>query len=273
MPLISVILPTYNRAWSLKRAIDSVFAQTVTNFELIVVNDGSIDETNAILKEYQGRIQIINQENLGASAARNAGISTARGEYVAFLDSDDEWLKHKLEAQLLFFEREPDYQMVQTTERWIRKGKFVNIPDTHKKVAGFIFEPSLKQCMVTCSSGMMKKKLLDEVGLFNESLPACEDYDLWLRIVWKYPVGLIEKDHLVRHGGHADQLSSRFFGCDRFRIRSILNLLLHFPLAAEQKELAVRELCFKCRVYAEGCMKRGKTGEGERFLNLVKEFS
>lgn len=268
-PVVSVIIPAYNRAWSIKRAIDSVMAQTFSDFELIVVDDGSTDNTKEILNSYKKEIHIITQENLGASAARNAGIKKAKGNMIAFLDSDDEWLDRKLEAQMDFFEQNPLYKICQTVERWIRYGKFVNIPDIHKKTGGELFGQSLKKCMITCSSVMMRRELLEEVGLFNESLPACEDYDLWLRITHKYPVGLIEREHLIRYGGHSDQLSGKFSGNDRYRIRAIMNILEHCRLTQKQHVQAVAELEYKCRIYGQGCLKRGKTEEGRRYLKIA----
>jgi len=241
-------------------------------FELIVVDDGSTDQTPAALAPYASRLHLITQENTGVSAARNAGIRAAKGELIAFLDSDDEWLPNKLRAQCAFFEANPAYIICQTIERWIRHGRFTNIPDSHKKKADFIFAESLGKCMVTCSSVMIRRALFDEVGLFNETLPACEDYDLWLRITHRRPVGLIAAEHLIRHGGHADQLSSRYTGNDRYRIRAIMDLLASGCLSNEQRRLALEELTWKCRVYGEGCRKRGKLEEAERFLSIPEIF-
>lgn len=272
LPCFSVVLPTHNRAWSLERAIDSVLAQTCRDFELVVVDDGSTDRTPDILERYAGRIVSIRQANSGVSAARNRGIRESKGTVIAFLDSDDEWMPTKLDAQKSFFESHPTRTICQTTERWIRNGRFVNIPNIHKKLHGEIFGPSLKKCMITCSSVAIRRELLDEVGFFNESLPACEDYDLWLRITCQYPVDLIPCDHLTRYGGHPDQLSTRFFGNDRYRIRSILHLLENVPLAQRQRELAIEELRFKCSVYGQGCLKRGRDEEGQRFLMIPKSY-
>ncbi len=271
-PLVSVIIPTFNRAWSIKRAVDSVLNQTFRDFELIVVDDGSNDNTLEILKKYDDKIQIISQINLGVSAARNSGIKHSRGEYVAFLDSDDEWLPKKLEAQIGYLNENPSVNICQTVERWIRYGKFVNIPNVHKKVGGNIFEQSLKKCMITCSSVIMRKSLLDEVGLFNETMPACEDYDLWLRITYKYEVGLLEKEYLVRYGGHKDQLSTKYNGNDKYRIRSMMNILESCQLTKEQRYKTLESLERKCRIYAQGCIKRGKKEIGKRFMKIPELY-
>jgi len=188
MPLVSVIIPTYNRALYLKEAIDSVLSQDFCDFELIVVDDGSTDATSDIIDSYNGAFRYICQRHRGVSAARNTGISHAKGTFVAFLDSDDLWLPKKLSAQVDFFREHPEALICQTEEIWIRNGTRVNSKKRHKKYSGDIFEKALPLCIVSPSAVMIKKNLFDLVGLFDESLPVCEDYDLWLRISARYPV-------------------------------------------------------------------------------------
>ena len=138
-PCISVIIPTYNRCWILKEAIDSVLSQKFTDFEIIVVDDGSNDATAALLSAYGDQITTIYQENRGVSAARNAGILMAKGNYIAFLDSDDMWLPEKLSCQVDFFQSHPEAVICQTDEIWIRNGVRVNPKNRHKKPSGMIF--------------------------------------------------------------------------------------------------------------------------------------
>ena len=194
MSLISVIIPTYNRETVLPRAITSVLAQKGADFELIIVDDGSTDSTNNFIESRSPFPvpRVFHQENKGPAAARNLGIKHAQGEWIAFLDSDDEWKPGKLKAQLKFFEENPEYFICQTEEIWIRNGTRVNPMKKHQKFGGWIFEKCLPLCVVSPSAVMMRRKLFGEVGLFDESLPACEDYDLWLRIAAKYPIVLIE---------------------------------------------------------------------------------
>lgn len=255
---MSVILPTYNRAWIVEKAIDSVLGQDFTPFELIVVDDGSIDGTPDLLAAYGNRIRVIRQENRGVSAARNAGIRAARGSLIALLDSDDQWLPGKLTAQVSYFRDNPGTLICQTEEIWVRNGVRVNPGKRHRKEDGMIFERSLGLCLVSPSAVMMRRSLLDEVGLFDESLPACEDYDLWLRIVWKYPIGLIDQPLIIKRGGHSDQLS-RMAELDKYRIRSIGNLLQRSCLSPAQTQAAISMLKTKCSIYAQGCRKRGRT--------------
>jgi len=268
-PCVSVVIPTYNRGWILKEAIDSILSQKFADYEIIVVDDGSIDATAALLSTYGDQIAMIRQENRGVSAARNAGISIAKGDYIAFLDSDDLWLPEKLSCQMDFFQAHSEAAICQTDEIWIRNGVRVNPKNRHKKPSGMIFEPSLQLCLVSPSAVMIKKSLFDEVGLFNEAFPACEDYDLWLRIALYYPVYLIEHQMIVKRGGHDDQLS-RNPGLDRYRIQSIVNILENHPLTSQYHQAAVNVLKEKCRIYADGCIKRGRADEAvyyRKFLN------
>lgn len=270
-PPISVIIPTHNRAWSLRAAIDSVLGQSGPAFELFVVDDGSTDETPALLADYGDRIRALSQANQGVSAARNRGIAAAGGSLIVFLDSDDRWLPGKLAAQAAFFAENPEAMICQTEELWVRKGVRVNPRRRHQKRFGMIFEPSLALCLVSPSAVMVRRSLFDQVGLFDETLPACEDYDLWLRVSRRHPVHLIETPLIVKHGGHEDQLS-RMAGLDRYRVRAIRKLLDAGDLSPTQEAAARRVFAKKCRIYAAGCRKRGRTEEAERFLAQAERY-
>jgi len=266
-PVVSVILPTYNRYAFLGRAIDSVLSQTYDHFELIVVDDGSTDRTRTLLQAYGNRIKTIHQANRGVSAARNTGIRAAVGECIALLDSDDYWLPEKLARQTAFFQSRPEALICQTEEIWIRNGKRVNPKKRHQKFSGMIFEHTLPLCLVSPSAVMMRTSLLKEVGLFDEDLPACEDYDLWLRIAWKYPVHLIETPMMVKQGGHSDQLS-RKPQLDKYRIQALAKILKQRCLSDRQQTAALAVLKQKCKVYANGCLKRGRTNAAQYYLDL-----
>ena len=267
-PLVSVIIPTYNRGWILTEAIDSVLAQDYKDFELIVVDDGSTDNTREILDSYGRDIIVLRQANQGVSAARNRGLAEARGRLVAFLDSDDIWLPRKLLRQVDFFNSTPDAVINQSgQEIWIRNGIGANPNKLHPKPSGMIFEPSLGLCLVSPSAVMIQKPLFDVVGAFDENLPACEDYDLWLRISCRYPVYLIDTPLILKRGGHEDQLS-KAPGLDRFRIQSLEKIIASGRLTESQSRAAVSKLRDKCAIYAGGCRKRGR----ERKRNLMKHW-
>lgn len=269
--LVSVIISTYNRQAYVREAIESVLSQTYSPFELLVVDDGSTDNTSALLKAYQGRVDVLSQANRGVSAARNLGIRSARGAFIALLDSDDYWQPDKLALQMDWFDAHPEALICQTEEIWIRNGVRINPGVRHKKQAGHIFEPSLALCLISPSAVMMRTTLLEEVGLFDESLPACEDYDLWLRITCKYPVGLVKTPAIVKRGGHADQLSA-MRELDKYRIHAIVKILQKGVLSAAQRTAAIKMLTRKCRIYATGCRKRGRVEEAQAYMALSERF-
>ncbi|HRK60990.1 MAG TPA: glycosyltransferase [Candidatus Omnitrophota bacterium] len=265
--LISVIIPSYNRAPILERAIQSVLIQKGPPFEIIVVDDGSTDETEKVvhnLFRLAGNtrplpLKFVAQENRGVSAARNTGIYHSKGEWLAFLDSDDEWLPGKLEAQTRFFEAHPEYQICQTDEIWIRNGVRVNKMKKHEKKGGWIFNECLPLCAVSPSAVMMHRSLFDEVGLFREDYPACEDYELWLRVAPRYPIGLVPEPYLKKYGGHEDQLSHQYEAMDRFRAKALSEVIASGILNAEQKQAAQAMLDEKLRILQLGAEKRGET--------------
>ncbi len=274
MTKVSVIIPTFNRAEKICRAVSSVINQTFRDIEIIVIDDASTDNTIERLNDFGSRIKVIRHDkNMGVSASRNTGLSSAIGEYIALLDSDDYWLPEKLDVQVAFFKANPDAVICQARELWVRHGKRVNPGKKHLKPSGDIFIQSLKLCLVSPSAVMFKRSLLDEVGMFDEAFPVCEDYDLWLRISYKYPVYLIEQDLLVKEGGAPDQLSASIKGMDMYRIKSMVNLYKKGVLDKVQSKALLKELEYKCEVYGNGCIKRGKKEEGEYYLGLIKTLS
>ena len=272
-PVLTIIIPTYNRADFLRESIHSVLSQTFADYELIVVDDGSSDHTEDVVREFPKIRYVACSENSGVSHARNLGIKLARGRYVCFLDSDDLWIKNKLEVQIRWMEAHTDCQVCYTDEIWIRKGVRVNPMNKHRKYSGDIFSHSLSLCIVSPSSVLMRSSLFDEVGLFDEGLPACEDYDLWLRISLKYPVHFIAEKLIVKQGGHGDQLSTKYWGMDRFRVIALEKLLRESSLNDEKRGLVVKTLVQKCGILIQGFSKRGKAEEAEHYRALVNHYS
>jgi GT2 family glycosyltransferase len=256
-PSLSVIIPTYNRFPMLCEAIESVLAQTDSDFELIVVDDGSTDETETIREIYKGRLCYIYQVNRGASAARNRGAVEARGDFISFLDSDDLWLPGKIAAQKAAMETDPTIQISYTEEIWYRKGVRVNPAKKHAKYSGWIFEKCLPLCIISPSSVMIQKKLFERVGGFDDSLQVCEDYDLWLRISKDVPVHLIEESLIIKRNGHPGQLSASGWGFDRYRVKSIDRILESGDLSENQAFAARIAMKQKCRILSKGFAKRG----------------
>ncbi|MEO6094429.1 MAG: glycosyltransferase family A protein [Fibrobacteria bacterium] len=263
-PDVTVVIPTHDRAGLLPRALDSALAQQGCDFEVVVADDGSADDTPRVLQPYLAdpRVRVLALAHGGVSRARNAAVAVAQAPLIAFLDSDDEWLPGKLAAQTSLI-RETGLSICQTEETWIRNGVRVNPPAHYVKRSGDIYALSLRHCMITPSSVLMTRDLYRAVGGFNPEFPACEDFEMWLRITWNHPVGLLPKPMLVRYGGHADQLSTRYPAQDRFRIRALTLHLDGTPLDPGRRGLALQALEEKLRIYEAGCAKRGKLEELE----------
>ena len=268
---ISVVIPTHNRRDFVLRALASVFAQTREPDEVIVIDDGSDDGTSTSVRTRYPQARLIQQANRGVSAARNAGINAARSEWVAFLDSDDEWHPQKLAEQEDLVAKRPQTQLVHCNESWIRNGQSLQQKSYHRKSGGDIFEPSLHRCLISPSAAMVRRELLLSLGLFDESLPACEDYDLWLRVTAIHPVEFIDRPLVTKYGGHVDQLSRSIWGLDRFRIRVLSNLLANGTLNPRQAAATNTVLQKKTRVYANGAFKRGKWLEALALLRLAAQ--
>lgn len=265
---VSVIIPTYNRRDFLQKAIASVLIQEHP-FELIVVDDGSDDGTESVVSKDDARIRYIRQPHQGAAAARNTGIGAAYHDLIAFLDSDDRFVAGKLSRQAAAMAAAPSYLVSHTDEVWYRRGIRLNQKKRHRKEEGDLFARSLELCVVGMSTIMARRRLFDTVGLFDESLPCCEDYDLWLRVGCRFPFLLVREALTVKEGGRADQLSVRHrVGMDRFRIASLRALLDDGMLNEAQRRLATAELARKCRIYGKGCLKHARP-EGRAYLELA----
>ena len=262
---ITVIITSYNRGEIIGRAVDSVLGQTRSADEIILVDDGSSDNTDQLIKEKYPDIKYIWQENRGIGHARNTGISQARGIWIAFLDSDDEWLPSKLKDQLKTLQHQPDYKICHTNEIWIRNGKRVNPMKKHEKSGGLIFKNCLPLCIISPSSVIIHRSVFEEHGLFDESLPVCEDYDLWLRFCAFLPILYLEKPQIIKYGGHSDQLSNKYWGMDRFRIIALEKIIKNPKLSPEDKDAATHILIEKIEIYIQGAAKRRKVDEVELY--------
>ncbi|MDE2928060.1 MAG: glycosyltransferase [Acidobacteriota bacterium] len=269
---ISVIIPTHNRRETLVRAVESVQAQTFRDWDLLIVDDGSHDGTD---REWSNpgdpRIRYLRTEHRGVSAARNLGIQQARFPWIAFLDSDDTWLPKKLEAQLTALESHPGYLAVHSDEIWIRRGRRVNPKKIHRKYGGWVYRYSLPRCVISPSSILIARELLDRCGMFDEDFPVCEDYELWLRMFARHPICFVDRPLLVKTGGHADQLSRSTWGLDRFRVRAMVKTVESGVLSLQQEAWTAAEIARKSDILAGGSEKRGRTETG-RYYRRLGEF-
>lgn len=276
--MVSAIIVTYNRASFLSEAIDSILAQTYfqknpQEWELVIIDDGSTDRTQEAVEKYLGdqRVKYLRTENRGVSAARNLGLATARGEFIGFLDSDDLWLRDKIQVQMSYLRAFPEAMFCLTEEIWVRHGRRVNQAKKHQKYSGWVLDKVLPLCLLSLSSALFRRKLFAEIGNFDESLPVCEDYDLGLRIALRYPYHFIPSPLIIKRGGHPDQLSRKYWGMDRWRIHALEKALQSNP-SPEQAGLIKAEIQKKCEVLVKGFQKRGKIAEAEYYSMLKEKY-
>jgi len=272
-PRVSVIIPTFNRLAFVTEAIESVRKQTYADYELVVVDDGSTDETPQMLHRQYPDITTIRQPHRGVSAARNRGIARAQGTYLAFLDSDDLWMPQKLEKEMAFLEANTGIPVCYTDEIWIRRGRRVNPKKRHKKYSGWIFPQCLPLCIISPSSVVIHRDIFKATGLFDETLPVCEDYDLWLRITSRYPVHWLDIPLIIKRGGHPDQLSKALWGMDRFRVKALTKILASPDLPGDWRALTEETLREKCRILIQGFEKRGKTAEARTYRSVLSTLA
>lgn len=256
MTKISVIVPTFNRAQTLARALNSLRVQSLPPFEIIVIDDGSTDTTKELVDEwtkaFKGELIYHRTINRGVSAARNLGAQLARGEWLAFLDSDDEWLPRKLELQSQLMDRFP---LIHGEEIWIRNGTRVNQMKKHKKSGGRIFSRCVDLCCVSPSSSLIEKELFLKLNGFREDFPVCEDYELWLRISARHQVGFIEQPVVIKYGGHEDQLSRRYRAMDFYRARALVQFLESLDITEVERQHVIQTLIKKCGILIQGYRK------------------
>ena len=215
-PTVSVVIPAFNASPYLREALESVMAQTYQDFEIILIDDGSTDDTAEIAADYRPLLRYFHQENAGPAKARNRGIAEAKGKFVAFLDADDVWLPEKLEKQVRRFRAEPDLGLVTTGHQAFEVGR-IHPPEKDKRKllfeGGNVAKAIFVHSNVATPSVMVPRAVLDEIGGFEEEIHIGEDDNLWIRIAASYPVALVD-EVLVRCRLRHDSLTrdgERFF--------------------------------------------------------------
>jgi len=269
---ISVVIPTFNRRQTIGRSIDSVLNQTLFPSEIIVVDDGSTDGTSDYIQSNFPSIRLLQQPNKGVSAARNKGIRCADANWIALLDSDDEWFPQKLEKQVMTLSQNLDIKFCHTEEIWIRNGARINQMKKHQKYGGHIFNKCLDMCKISPSSVLFHQSILDDVGYFDKSLKVCEDYDLWLRITAKFPVLYIDEPLIIKYGGHEDQLSRVKDGIESHRIK-VLEKLIMQKFTSGQRNAMLKMLIEKLTIFSIGAQKRGKIKAYNTSKKRIDELS
>lgn len=259
-------------------AIQSVLGQKNFSGELIIVDDGSNDGTKQAIEKYTNGdhadiIRYIKTDHRGVAAARNRGVGAACYDLIAFLDSDDHWKSDKLEKQDRWLSDHAAYSICHTFEKWYRLGQHLNQKKIHIPRHGDIFSHCVQLCAVGMSTVLMKKELFLAHGGFDESLPCCEDYDLWIRIASKNHFLLLPEPLTIKEGGRKDQLSQYYrMGMDKYRIYALSKLLCSANLDAEKIKIAEEALNVKCMVYGKGCRKYGREEEAQIYLDLPERI-
>lgn len=269
---VSVVIPAYNRAHTLPRALDSALAQTLPAQEVIVVDDGSQDGTEALIRQHYPQVRYLHQSNGGVSRARNRGIDAARGDWIALLDSDDSWLPTKLAAQCATLRENPKVRLCHTEEIWIRHGRRVNQMNKHAKSGGAIFRACLPRCVISPSASILHQSLFEEFGNFDETLPACEDYDLWLRICATESVAFVPTPQIEKYGGHEDQLSHQHWGMDRFRIQALEKIIGVGRLDTGDHAAARETLVRKAQILSTGARKRSNPERAQYYQAKANRY-
>jgi len=269
---VSVIIPTYQRARILKRALLSVFSQSYRKIEVLVVDDGSTDDTYRVVRKFAEKVNYYYIPHSGVSKARNIGIKHSRGEWIAFLDSDDYWLPDKLKKQMHYLAINSRYWICHCDEIWIKNGKRINQGKKHKKYEGWFFYPSLELCLISPSSVIIHRSIFDKVGLFDESFNVVEDYEMWLRITSLFPIGYLDEKLVVKTGGHSDQLSGTIQGIEGYRIKALEKLIQSNHLKGDFLNQALKVYMKKCSIYVNGCLKRNRYNEAERIMNNMEKL-
>ncbi len=281
MPLpiaVTAIIPTHNRSWILERSILSVFSQEYPHLELIVIDDGSTDQTDGVIENLQSKcpshidFQYYKQTNQGVSSARNFAARKARGELLAFLDSDDEWLPDKTARQSQFLKEAPHIPLVHGEEIWVRDGKRVNPKKKHRKSGGRLFQESLKLCLISPSCSMIRRESYWELGGFNEKFTVCEDYDFWLRLTVQQEVGFIQDPLIIKYGGHHDQLSQRYKAMDYWRVLSMWNLINSQSIdSREDHRACLDEILHKSQILMKGYKRHQNLTHLQEIENIHRQ--
>lgn len=264
---VSVIIPTYNRSAFLRSALESVTSQSYPIKEILVIDDGSTDQTVENLTPNFKSVIFIRQENQGVSAARNTGIKKATGEWIALLDSDDLWTVGKIEKQIAHLRQNPKIKACHSGEEWVRNGNPVKVPTRLNKSNDGLFSRSLDRCIICPSSILIHRSVFKKIGIFDEDLPLCEDYDFWIRLLLHYEIGLVKEALVIKQGGHSDQLSTSTWGLDRFRVQSLEKILASEPLNPNQKIAILSVIAHKADLLSKGFSKHEKREEAIFYMN------
>ncbi|MCK4305695.1 MAG: glycosyltransferase family 2 protein [Candidatus Eisenbacteria sp.] len=292
MARVTVIVPTHNKKEPVAEALRSVLSQTFRDFEIVVSDDGSTDGTPLHLLRMLGAqpdaLEILSRmsptsikpfshafsqngvtvqyhygSNRGLSAARNRGIRSARGDYIAFIEAEDEWQREHLEVQMAFLESHPDARLCRVAERYVKDGKPRKNRNT-STASGWIFEAALEASPMSTSALLAHRSCFASCGAFDENLPACDEYDLWLRFAARYPIYYIPDGPIVTRKSARGDGSSRTWSWDRFRVYALEKAFQSGHLSPNQRFMVAQEIVRKCERLVQG-FRRQRSDERSNF--------
>jgi glycosyltransferase involved in cell wall biosynthesis len=264
---VSVVIPTFNREKFITKALDSVMDQTYQDYEVVVMDDGSKDNTREIVENYGKKVSYFYQENRGIASARNEAIKRSSGDYIAFLDSDDYWVREKLETQIDLFDKHPEYGMVASCCSSIRlDGSFREKNRPGK--SGWVLRDLFNKNFIRTSSALIKKECLSRVGLFDEDFRECEEYDLWLRIAAMYPIGFIN-DSLAVYVDNAEGISTDSLAGRLFRLKVLEKEYLAKKIPPKMYN---KRISNTCHYIGRHYITRGDTENGRIYLKKAQEL-
>ena len=271
MPTVSVIIHTYNNEKFIAETVESVLNQTYKDYEIIVVDDGSVDGTRDALKPYMQKIRYHYKENGGIASAKNAGIKLSQTEYVAFLDHDDLWVSDKLQLQMECFNENTQAGLVYAKYTSFRDGKELRTKP-EKGYSGWIFKELLSKSFIQTSTVMVKKECLDAVGPYDESFSLGDEYDMFLRISKKFQCGFIDKG-LTKYRVHDANASKNDFLFDKENLGVYKKIYNNFTdLNGEEKKILRKRIAGYSMKVAEGLYRLGKLEESKKYQKEAHDY-
>lgn len=230
LPLVSIIIPVYNGERFLKYSIESALAQTYTNFELLIINDGSTDNSKLLIEKYlyNPKVHYYEQKNAGVASARNKALKHAQGKYIGFLDQDDLWLPNKLQIQVPYLEENTSLALVHSDQQYIDENNNIIEFNTDKTGEGWCFKELFIKNNISILTTLIRKSVLNQIGNFNTSLSGTDDYELWLRISYRYPIGYLNHN-VACYRFHNTNVSKDVFKMTLNDLNTILSIIDKFP--------------------------------------------
>ena len=271
MPTVSVIIHTYNNEKFIAETVESVLNQTYKDYEIIVVDDGSVDGTRDALMPYMQKIRYHYKENGGIASAKNAGIGLSQAEFVAFLDHDDLWVPDKLQLQMEHFNENPQIGLVYAKYTSFRDGKELRTKP-EKGYSGWIFKELLSKSFIQTSTVVVKRECLDAVGPYDETFSLGDEYDMFLRIAQKFQCGFVDKG-LTRYRVHDTNASNNDFLFDNENLGVYKKIYNNFTdLDGVEKKILRKRIARYSMKVAEGLYSQGKLEESKEYQKEANNF-